>query len=101
MKRWTPIVVLAATLPVQAHDPDRVIEQASDLVAWCKAEAEAHYIAQGVTPYQWTASYHDRSNVLYVDGKLRADGRDVAVQCRIARGAREQHGIIEIDGKAP
>ena len=79
------------------RDPYRVINQASQLVPWCKSEAESRYVAKGITPYQWAASYHDRSNVLYVDGRLRVHGDDVTVRCRIARGAREQYGTIEID----
>jgi len=80
-----------------AHDTDRVFNQASELVPWCKSEAEARYIARNITPYQWAASYHERSNVLYVDGRLRVHGDDIAVRCRIARDAREQYGVIEID----
>lgn len=74
-----------------------VVHQASELVSWCEAEARAHFVGRGATPYQWTASYHERGNVLHVAGRLRVDGDDIAVRCRIARGARLQHGIIEID----
>lgn len=73
------------------------IEQASDLAPWCKSEAESRYIAKNITPYQWAASYHERSNVLYVDGRLRVHGDDVAVRCRIAKGARQNYATIEID----
>ena len=79
------------------RDPYRIINQASELVPWCKSEAESRYIARSITPYQWAASYHDRSNILYVDGRLRVHGDDVAVHCRVARGAREQYATIEID----
>src|SRR5262245_31002026 len=81
----------------QESHHSRIIDQPSELVPWCRSEAEARYIAKSITPYQWTASYHDDSNVLYVDGKLRVHGDDVAVRCRIARGARTQYAIIEID----
>lgn len=79
------------------YDHHRVINQASELVPWCRSETESRYIARNITPYQWTASYHERSNVLYVDGKLRVHDEDVAVRCRIARGARESYAVIEID----
>lgn len=73
---------------------DRVLTSASMLVPWCRAEAEARVVAQGGTPYQWSASYRDRGKVLEVDGRLRVDGEDVLVQCRVARGARERYATI-------
>jgi hypothetical protein len=91
------LLALAVAAPTLAHDHTRVIDQASELVPWCKAEAESRYVARNITPYQWAASYHERSNVLYVDGRLRVHGDDVAVRCRIARGAREDYATIEID----
>lgn len=85
------------TLGAVAHEHEKVIAQASDLEPWCKSETEARYIAKNITPYQWTASFHDSGNILYVDGKLRVHGDDVTVHCRIARGAREEYGAVEID----
>ena len=89
--------ILLLTGPTSAFGHGRgIISQANDLVPWCKAEAEARYVARNITPYNWTASYHERGNVLYVDGKLRVDGEDVAVHCRIAGGARDEYATIEI-----
>ena len=90
------ILLLAAAFSVSSHE-HHVISQASALVPWCKSEAEARYVARNITPYNWTASYHESSNILYVDGKLRVHGDAVIVRCRIASGARDEHGIIEID----
>jgi hypothetical protein len=83
-----------------AHDPyylDRTVNSANDLVAWCRAEAEARYVARNMPTYQWTSSQVDRGNTFFVDGKLRADGQDVVVRCRIARGAQLRYASIEID----
>lgn len=96
VKAYHAILLLTGTCSAFGHE-HRVISQASDLVPWCKAEAEARYVARNVTPYNWTASYHERSNVLYVDGKLRVNGDDVAVRCRISSGAREEYATMEID----
>ena len=90
------LVVLSSSAKAQQYNPI-VFNQASELIPWCKAEAEARYIEKGVTPYQWTARYYERSNVLYVEGKLRANDKDVPVNCRVARGAREQYATIEIE----
>jgi hypothetical protein len=104
MKQMAALLMIVA-LPAFAHDRDkvvvpeqeRVINLATELLPWCRYEAESRYIAKNITPYQWSASYHDRSNVLYVNGRLRVHGDDIAVRCRIARGARERYAIIEID----
>ena len=96
VKTFGAILVLTAALSAFGHE-HRVISQASDLVPWCNAEAEARYVAKNITPYNWTASYHDDNNILYVEGKLRVHGHDVTVRCRIATGAREEYGTIEID----
>ena len=76
---------------------ERIIRQASELVPWCKAKAEYMYMAKGEFTYQWTASYHDKSNMLYVDGKLRVHSDDVPVRCRLPSGGREADALIEID----
>ena len=90
------ILVLIAALPAFGHG-HRTISQASDLVPWCRDEAEARYVAKNVRPAQWTASYHDSSNIRVVDATLRVHDEDVAVRCRTAAGAREEYGTIEID----
>jgi hypothetical protein len=92
VRTFCAILLLTTSLPAFC----RVISQASDLVPWCKAQAEARYTAKNITPYNWTASYHNDTNVLYVDGKLRVHGDDVTVRCSIATGAKEEYGTIEI-----
>lgn len=89
--------LLLAQQPVPALHPDRIIARASELVTWCRMEAEYRYLARGITPYQWTSSYSDRGNVLYVDGRLRADGRTVEVRCQIARGVPASYASMRID----
>lgn len=103
----SPVLLLSlllAALPALAHDTaghghtvhDRTFQRASELVGWCRQEAEAHFVGQGIPTYQWTASYQDRGNQLIVEGRLRADGRDVPVTCRVARGAREHQATVDI-----
>lgn len=100
LKSLVALCALCASAAVFAHDHERTISQASDLVPWCQREAQARYVARNETTYQWTASYHDSGDVLIVDGKLRVHGDDVAVHCRVARGAREEYAAIEIDDAA-
>lgn len=98
--------LVLATAPICAQDTGRdhdrhheeiIFSQASELLPWCRAEAEARYAGRGIMPYQWTGRYHDAFNVLYVEGKLRVHGDDVAVNCRVARNALERYAVIEID----
>src|SRR5688500_15676546 len=97
MKLMTAALTLVLASTASAHAHDRVYNKASELLPLCKAETYALYIAKGITPYQWTASHHSRSNVLYVNGRLRVHGDDVTVRCRVARGAREQYATVEVD----
>jgi hypothetical protein len=102
--RHLALLTLSALLPLAAAAQDtaeidahhQVINLASELVPWCRAEAEARAIGQGHTVYQWTSSYSDRADTLEVKGKLRVEGGDFAVTCRIARGARADYGAIEM-----
>ena len=94
------LVVLLTLLSFSATAQDqqrRIIYKASDLASWCRDEAQARYIAKNITPYNWSASYHDSANILYVDGKLRVHDNDVEVHCRLASGARLEYGVIEIN----
>ena len=98
MKRLSTVLLLAIAAPALAHyDDNQVIYEASTLVTWCRAEAEMRYRVQNITPYQWTASHHNENDTLYVDGKLRVHGDDVAVRCRMLRGARTATATVEID----
>jgi hypothetical protein len=94
------VLALFAALPAVGSE-HRPISQASELVPWCKAEAEAPYVARNITTYQWTASYHESGNILYVDGKLRVHSQDVSVRCSVPRGAVEAYATIQIDDPTP
>jgi hypothetical protein len=87
--------------PVPPPDAERVINAASELVPWCRAEAEARFVAEGRAIYQWSASHHSRGNTLFVNGRLRVEGVDYLVDCRIARGAREYYASIRITQDSP
>lgn len=101
-KAMATAAMCLAALPALASDPaaydpyEREINQASELVPWCRQEAEARFVGRGERTYQWSASYSDRGNTLSVEGRLRVEGRDVTVNCRIARGARERYATIDI-----
>ncbi|MBB5863696.1 hypothetical protein [Xanthomonas sp. 3058] len=98
------VVTIAGLVSTQAiaqnvvqYTPEPLLMNGSDLVPVCRRAAETHYLAQGASIYNWTASYHDRGDGLYVDGRLRANGKTVSVHCSAARGARERELILKID----
>ena len=88
--------LLQVATPTYVDPQDRIIQTTSELAPWCRSEAEARVVAEGKTTYQWTSSQIVRGNVLHVEGKLRVQGGDVQVQCRIARGARLRYASIEL-----
>jgi hypothetical protein len=97
MRNVLIVLLLASATPASAQYRDVIIYQASDLVPWCRDAAQARYVARNITPYNWTASYHDRSNILYVDGKLRVHDSDVEVHCRLASGSPLEFATVEIN----
>jgi hypothetical protein len=95
------ILIAALLTPVQlppsAHRSDIVIHQASELVAPCREEAAAYFVGKGKTVYQWAASHKSRGNVLHVEGRLRVEGDDVQVLCKLPTGARLTYMTLEVD----
>ena len=84
-------------LPPSARRDDVVVYEASGLVAPCREEAEAYFVGQGHTTYQWAASHRSRGNVLHVEGRLRVGHDDVQVRCRLPRGGRLTYMVLEVD----
>lgn len=86
---FLPLLLLAASSALAHEDRDDVVlATGSELRDWCQRESEAHLIGQGKTPVNWTARHYEKANTLIVEGRWRVDGEDVAVECRVARGAR-------------
>lgn len=82
-------------VPVLAHEEDLPINSSSELREWCREESEAYFVGKGVTPYNWSASYWDKGNTLFVKGNWRVDGKDIIVECRIAKGAKRKYANLE------
>ena len=84
-------------MPPQIDPQSLPLTSESDLNVWCEQEARARYVAKNITTYQWTSRYYNRSNMLYVEGALRAHGEDIPVHCHAGTGARRRDAVIEID----
>jgi hypothetical protein len=81
------------------HENDRVIENSFELREWCKDESEAYYIAKGITPYNWSDSWWEKGNTLFVKGNWLIGHDHISVECRIAKGARKKYASFEILNK--
>lgn len=80
-----------------AHDELQIaLKTGAELLDWCKTESEADFIANGKTPYNWTARHLERGNTLVVEATWRVDGTRHAVECRVARGAQREHATLRI-----
>jgi hypothetical protein len=60
---------LFAMLCVHADESELPITDAADLIEWCRIETAAHFAAQGAATYNWRASWKERGNTLFVEGR--------------------------------
>ena len=87
----------APQLAAQAYPREEIeFHLGSELLSWCRSEAEAHFAGKGVATWQWSGRHYEKGNVLVVEGSIRAGDKDVAVNCRVAKGARERHATVEV-----
>ncbi|ENO84008.1 hypothetical protein [Thauera linaloolentis] len=90
-------LVSSLDLVAQPYLRDEIeFRQGGELLSWCQSEAQAYFVGKGIPTYQWSARHYERGNVLFVEGSIRANGSDVPVTCRVAKGARERHAIVEV-----
>ena len=97
-RQATAVALLLFAPASPAHQDDVPIMTASELRTWCQEESRALFVGQGVTPYNWSASYWDEGNVLHVKGSWRIGRAEAVVECRIARGAQSRFAVITVDG---
>lgn len=90
------VLLTVVTLPPSAHRDDVVVYEASELVDYCRVEAEAYFVGQGYAIYQWAASHKSNGNTLLVNGRLHVGHEDVEVKCRVPRGARLTYMTLEV-----
>jgi hypothetical protein len=90
------LAALAVSATVAAHDDEIPINTGTELVEWCRAESEAQFVAQSRTAYNWVARHVERGNMLVVEAEWRVDGQRMAVECRIAKGARREYATVTV-----
>jgi len=98
MKQVLTIVLSLVSFAAAAHQEDVPITTASELRAWCEMESHALFIGKGITPYNWSASFWEKGNVLFVKGSWRVGNKEAVIDCRIARGAQTRYAAISVNG---
>lgn len=96
MKLLFTLALLFTASSALAHQEDRPITSEVELRDWCEMQSHAHFIAQGITPYNWSASFWSEVNTLKVKGEWRVESRNAVVECAIQRGAPAHYAIMAI-----
>lgn len=73
-----------------------VIQNTAELKDWCKQESERFYVAQDLTPYNWTASWWTKGNFLHVKGTWHVNEEVAVIRCSVRRGASERYATWQI-----
>jgi hypothetical protein len=79
-----------------AGDGNVPILNTSELQDWCRYKSADHFIAQDITPYNWSASWWTKINVLHVKGEWKVNNKKQVVKCRVLSGAERKYAIIEM-----
>ena len=96
MKKMVCIFILIISSGVFADDGNMPIRNTSELQEWCRYKSYDHYIAQDITPYNWSSSWWSKINVLHVKGEWNVNNNKQTVKCRVLTGAERKYAIIEM-----
>ena len=66
------------------------IENTLDLKIWCKSKTERFYLAKKIKPYNWTASWHTKGDILFVEGEWRIGSELESVLCFAKKGGKSK-----------
>jgi hypothetical protein len=95
-------LVMLALLPFSAladetiYHEEKIINTSQELKDWCKNESSMYYLAQDITPYNWTASWWIDGDVLHVRGTWNINDKDTTIKCSVRRGVSEKYAIWKI-----
>jgi hypothetical protein len=94
------IYISLLALPALSNEPviyvEKIINTTAELKSWCKNESSMYYLAQDITPYNWTASWWNEGNFLFVKGTWKIDKEEQTIQCSIRRGVTEKYAIWKV-----
>ena len=72
------------------------INNTAELKEWCKNESSMFFLAQDITPYNWTASWWTEGNFLHVKGAWKINKEEATIKCSVRRGVSEKYVIWKI-----
>jgi len=93
------LLIFAITLPVNATDEAKLIENSGQLRHWCKSKTKAFFEKKGIIAYNWAATGWIRNNTLQVKGSWRISNESIAVLCRIKKGDKKENATFTIINK--
>jgi hypothetical protein len=96
MRHLITLAILLLPGAAMANREGPIFNSATELRDWCREESEAAFIAKGVTPYNWAASYSDQGNVFLVKGKWHINSSFVTVECSVQKGAGPRSASMSI-----
>jgi len=93
MKVILATYLLLFSSPLLAHDEEIPINNTSELKLWCKNKSSEYFLAQDITPYNWTASWWSEGNFLHVKGSWKIGTKEHIIKCSIRKGVAEKYAI--------
>lgn len=75
---------------------EKIINSTTELKEWCKNESSMYFLAQDITPFNWTASWWTEENFLHVKGAWKIKGKAKTIKCSVRRGVSEKYAIWKI-----
>lgn len=75
---------------------EKIINSTTELKEWCKNESSMYFLAQDITPFNWTAFWWTEANFLHVKGAWKIKGKEKTIKCSVRRGVSEKYAIWKI-----
>ena len=99
MKYFIIFLFTISIFPVYANDEDIPIGNSNELRDWCKTETESFYVANSITPFNWSSSGWIKGNTLFAEGSWKVGRETVFVNCHIQKGAKTKYAVYEFSDK--
>jgi len=97
MKNLSFVVLFLYASVIFAYDKEIIINNSKELREWCKNESSQYFLAQDITPYNWSSSWWNEGNFIKVKGSWLVERTYIEVRCSIRAGVSERYANIEID----
>ena len=100
MKIFVFILLVLSSFSVLSKETiyykEKLINSTADLKEWCKNESSMYFLAQDITPYNWTSSWWSEGNFLYVKGAWKINDGETTIKCSVRRGVAEKYAVWSV-----